>query len=85
MPTRPPHVCFIGKSRISSWERYKGRCDGKFGDLKIELHETEERLLTELRTLRRGLRGTQDGGQIGDPVTIPTVNFEIIQVGEKGQ
>ena len=38
----------------------------KFGDLKIELHETEERLLTELRTLRRALRGTQDGSQIGD-------------------
>src|SRR4249919_2377224 len=37
-----------------------------FGDLKIELHETEERLLTELRTLRRGLRGTQDGSQTGD-------------------
>lgn len=38
----------------------------KFGDLKIELHETEERLLTELRTLRRGLRGTLDGSQTGD-------------------
>ena len=34
-----------------------------FGDLKIELHETEERLLTELRTLRRGLRETQGGSQ----------------------
>ena len=34
-----------------------------FGDLKIELHETEERLLTELRTLRRGLRQTQDSSQ----------------------
>ena len=33
------------------------------GALKIELHETEERLLTELRTLRRGLRGTQDGSR----------------------
>jgi uncharacterized membrane protein len=32
-------------------------------DLKIELHETEERLLTELRTLRRGLRETRDGSQ----------------------
>jgi uncharacterized membrane protein len=30
-------------------------------DLKIELHETEERLLTELRTLRRGLRDSRDG------------------------
>ena len=38
----------------------------KFGDLKIELHETEERLLTELRTLRRGLRGTEDGSQAAD-------------------
>ena len=28
-------------------------------DLKIELQATEERLLAELRTLRRGLRGTQ--------------------------
>ena len=37
-----------------------------FGDLKIELHETEERLLAELRTLRRGLRGTQDGSQAVD-------------------
>jgi len=27
-------------------------------DLKIELHGTEQRLLTELRTLRRGARGT---------------------------
>ena len=34
-----------------------------FGDLKIELHETEERLLTELRALRRGLREIQDGSQ----------------------
>ena len=38
----------------------------KLGDLKIELHETEERLLTELRTLRRGLRGTEDGSQAAD-------------------
>ena len=37
-----------------------------FGDLKIELHETEERLLTELRTLRRGLRGAHDGSQAED-------------------
>ena len=42
-----------------------------FGNLKIELHETEERLLTELRTLRRGLRGIQDGSQTGDtPLTM---------------
>jgi uncharacterized membrane protein len=38
-----------------------------FGDLKIELHETEERLLTELRKLRRGLRETQDGSQTRRP------------------
>ena len=37
------------------------------GALKIELHETEARLLTELRTLRRGLRGTQDGSQASRP------------------
>ena len=41
------------------------------GLLKIELHETEERLLTELRTLRRGLRGAQDGAQTeGSQLTI---------------
>jgi uncharacterized membrane protein len=38
-----------------------------FGKLKIELHETEQRLLTELRTLRRGLRGVPDGVQPGVP------------------
>ena len=35
-----------------------------FVDLKVELHETEERLLTELRTLRRGLRATQQGAHL---------------------
>ena len=40
------------------------------GALKIELHETEERLLTELRTLRRGLRGTQDGARSRAGLTI---------------
>ncbi len=35
-----------------------------FGELKIELHETEERLLTELRTLRRGLRVTPAGASV---------------------
>ena len=40
------------------------------GALKIELHETEERLLTELRTLRRGLRGTQDGSRGRPRLTI---------------
>lgn len=33
------------------------------GALKIELHETEQRLLTELRTMRRGLRGTHAGAR----------------------
>ena len=33
----------------------------KLADLKVELQATEERLLTELRTLRRGLRGTREG------------------------
>jgi len=33
----------------------------KLADLKVELQATEERLLTELRTLRRGLRGTRQG------------------------
>ena len=33
----------------------------KLTDLKVELQATEERLLTELRTLRRGLRGTRQG------------------------
>src|SRR5512132_2597221 len=40
------------------------------GALKIELHETEERLLTELRTLRRGLRGSQDGSRGRPRLTI---------------
>ena len=31
--------------------------------LKIELHDTEQRLLTELRTLRRGARGTHPGSK----------------------
>ena len=33
----------------------------KLKDLKVELQATEERLLTELRILRRGLRGTRQG------------------------
>ena len=37
----------------------------KSGSLKIELHETEQRLLTELRTLRRGQRKTRDGSRMG--------------------
>ena len=39
------------------------------GDLKIELHETEERLLGELRALRRGLRQSQVGAQTGELTT----------------
>jgi uncharacterized membrane protein len=40
-------------------------------DLKVELHETEERLLTELRTLRRGLRATQQGALVSAvPLTV---------------
>jgi uncharacterized membrane protein len=42
----------------------------KLGDLKIAFHDAEERLLTELRTLRRGLRGTEDETQVADsPLT----------------
>jgi uncharacterized membrane protein len=37
------------------------------GRLKIELHESEQRLLTELRTLRRRHRGTKDGSQASGP------------------
>ena len=33
--------------------------------LNIELHETEQRLLNELRGLRRGLRGSQTGARAG--------------------
>jgi hypothetical protein len=35
--------------------------------LKVELHETEQRLLAELRGLRRGLRGSR--GARGDQLT----------------
>jgi uncharacterized membrane protein len=43
----------------------------KLADLKVELQATEERLLTELRTLRRGLRVTQRGVAItAVPLTI---------------
>jgi uncharacterized membrane protein len=38
---------------------------------KVELHATEERLLTELRALRRRLRGTQQGVQLAVvPLTV---------------
>jgi uncharacterized membrane protein len=36
------------------------------GGLKFELHEAEQRLLDELRTLRRGLRGTPESSPAGE-------------------
>jgi uncharacterized membrane protein len=57
--------------------------------LKVELHETEQRLLAELRGLRRGLRGTRSargdqltaGQKIADTVaaTMGSWRFIIIQ------
>jgi uncharacterized membrane protein len=57
--------------------------------LKIELHETEQRLLTELRTLRRGARASREprrsqltiGQRIADTVaaTMGSWRFIIIQ------
>jgi uncharacterized membrane protein len=42
-----------------------------FGDLKNGFHETEQRLLTELRRLRRGIRAARDGSQAaGSQLTI---------------
>jgi uncharacterized membrane protein len=41
----------------------------KFGDLKFRLHETEERLLTELRAIRRGIRGTAAAQGAGPQLT----------------
>ena len=35
------------------------------GGVRYELHETEQRLLDELRTLRRGLRGSPEGTPAG--------------------
>ena len=62
------------------------------GELKIELHETEERLLGELRTLRRGMRLGRDdyrkraselsfGQRVADSVaaTMGSWTFIIIQ------
>jgi uncharacterized membrane protein len=40
---------------------------GNPANLKIELHGTEERLLTELRTLRRGLRESRGGPVTAGP------------------
>jgi uncharacterized membrane protein len=42
----------------------------KSGALKTELHETEKRLLDELRTLSRGRRGAAKGGGRGPPLTV---------------
>ena len=41
-----------------------------FGDLKVQLHKTEEQLLAELRVLRRGRRATQEGFQAGAHLTM---------------
>ena len=57
------------------------------GKMKIEMHETEERLLGELRTLRRGMRGRTKrseltiGQSIADTVaaTMGSWRFIIIQ------
>lgn len=43
----------------------------KLADLKHELHETEERLLKELRTSRRRIRQTQDGAQLPEAQLTP--------------
>src|SRR5438067_361916 len=49
----------------------KGQDDmAKLADLKVELEATEERLLSELRTLRRGLRGIEQGAPMAVPLTI---------------
>ena len=37
------------------------------GALKVELHETERRLINELRTLRRGARSTRAGAAAREP------------------
>jgi uncharacterized membrane protein len=39
----------------------------KLGALKFRLHETEEHLLTDLRTIRRRVRGTAAAAQAVDP------------------
>jgi uncharacterized membrane protein len=42
----------------------------KLANLKVELRTTEERLLAELRTLRRGLRASPEGAPMaGIPIT----------------
>jgi uncharacterized membrane protein len=60
----------------------------KLSDLKVELHDTEHRLLTELRTLRRGARASGGRGsqltvgqKIADTVasTMGSWRFIIIQ------
>ena len=42
----------------------------KLADLKVELQATEERLLTELRALRRGLRGGEHGAPTAVLLTV---------------
>ena len=43
----------------------------KLADLKVELQAKEERLLSKLRILRRGLRGTeQDAPAAGIPLSV---------------
>ena len=39
-------------------------------DLRVELHEAEERLLNELRTLRKGLRSTDDADLAQPTLTV---------------
>jgi uncharacterized membrane protein len=43
--------------------------------LRISLHQTEERLLNELRSLRRGIRRVQDGAQM--PAAVLTTGQRI--------
>jgi uncharacterized membrane protein len=64
-----PH-CPIASSSAAIQCKYNQSIDrtGKnavksFGNVKVELHQAEERLLTELRTLRRGVRGIQANSQ----------------------
>ena len=42
-----------------------------FSNIRVELHETEQRLLNELRTLRRGLRGARSG----EPSAVPQLTL----------
>jgi uncharacterized membrane protein len=77
---------------VNAQTHIKGSAMVNSTGLKVELHETEQRLLTELRTLRRGVRGTHDaahtrgvqltaGQKIADTVaaTMGSWRFIIIQ------